>query len=333
MEHPFSITGHLKPSSSNLTEPEHPEYLPAPYIFLVGYGVYRQWFPHPVRLVYVATFSVYFQRIGGYSVLALHLTITINIFYFRRLRGLEEEKAYANCTRLTADGDDFTEYDCQFPFNENKTMNHFEVIQEEIVFVGQPNITMDMSSYANATRNNITSLKDPIPRIALLNNSRLEVNGLNFTFTGHSNHPFVHGRDTVLLSFDEGEGHLKNATCKVLDRQNNSFTFDCYCEDSISAPLNGVMGVMVDGGDQVMIYMAEDETDWINTGTGINHQSLYKRGSSSGLSGGAIAAIVISFVVALIAIVIIAMMCRRKKNDAAPFQESTLGIVTNSISQ
>ena len=36
---------------------------------------------------------------------------------------------------------------------------------------------------------------------------------------------------------------------------------------------------------------------------------------------------------ALIAIAIIAMMCRRQKTVAAPFQESTLGIVTNSISQ
>ena len=91
------------------------------------------------------------------------------------------------------------------------------------------------------------------------------------------------------------------------------------------------MGTMVDNGNQVMIYMADDETDWLNTG--INHQSLYKRGSSSGLSGGAIAAIVISFFVALIAIAIIAMMCRKQKTVAAPFQESTLGIATNSISQ
>ena len=71
MEHPFSITGHLKISSPNRTEPEQPEYLPAPYIFLIGYGVYRQWFPHPVRLVYVATFNIYFQRIKRYPVLVL----------------------------------------------------------------------------------------------------------------------------------------------------------------------------------------------------------------------------------------------------------------------
>lgn len=305
--------------------------MPAPYIFLVGYGLYYQWFPHPIRLVYIITFRIYFQRIRGYPILAIHITITIRIYYFRRLRGLEEEKVYANCTRLSDDQDDFSQYDCEFTYNENKKINYFAVENEDTVFVNQPNITMDISSYANATRFNISSLKEPVPRIALLNDSRLEVNGLNFTLTGHSNHPFIHGKDHVLMSFDEGGGHLKNATCKVLDLQNQYFTFDCYCEDSISAPLNGAMGMVIDGENQVMIYMAEDEPDWLNTG--INHQSLYKRGSSSGLSGGAIAAIVISFVVALIAIVIIAMMCRRKKNDAAPFQESTLGIVTNSISQ
>ena len=77
-----------------------------------------------------------------------------------------------------------------------------------------------MSSYANSTKTNLTSQKDPIERIALLNNTRLEVNGLNFTFTGHSNHPFIEGKDYILMSFDEGKGHLKNATCKVIDRQN-----------------------------------------------------------------------------------------------------------------
>ena len=80
-----------------------------------------------------------------------------------------------------------------------------------------------------------------------------------------------------------------------------------------------------------MIYTADNETDWLNTG--INHQKLYKRGSSSGISGGAIAAIVIAFVVALIAIAIVATMCRKKSVAAAPFEESTLGINTNSISQ
>lgn len=81
-------------------------------------------------------------------------------------------------------------------------------------------------------------------------------------------------------------------------------------EDGISAPLNGLMGIISPNGKRLLIYMGKGEDTTLNTG--INHQSLYKRGNSSGgLSSGAIPAIVIACVVALIALAVIPMMCRK----------------------
>ena len=57
---------------------------------------------------------------------------------------------------------------------------------------------------------------------------------------------------------------------------------------------------------------------------------LYNRGSSCGLSGGAIAGIVIACVIALLAVAIGAMLCR-KTNVPAPFQESILGVNTSNM--
>jgi len=69
----------------------------------------------------------------------------------------------------------------------------------------------------------------------------------------------------------------------------------------------------------------------LNLGT--NDVGLYSRvTSSSWLSGGAIAGIVIGPVVALISISISIMMLK-KPNVNAPFQENTLGVNTNNLSQ
>ena len=103
-------------------------------------------------------------------------------------------------------------------------------------------------------------------------------------------------------------------------------------EESIVAPLNGVMGVISQTGKKLLIYMGDGEKNILNTG--VNYQSLYKRtNSNSGLSGGAIAGIVIACVVALIALAVVAIMCRQKDDIKAPFDDSSLGIKTNSINQ
>ncbi len=64
--------------------------------------------------------------------------------------------------------------------------------------------------------------------------------------------------------------------------------------------------------------------------TDSNYIGYYNKGSSSGLSGGAIAWIVIASVIALLAFAIGVMLCRKPKVPA-PFQESTLGINISNI--
>jgi hypothetical protein len=193
---------------------------------------------------------------------------------------------------------------------------------------------MEISSFANKTKDEIMTQTKGVLPVVLLNNTKLEVYGLNFKLDGYKNRDFNGEPGNVIMSFDEsrGDGVLKNATCSVTKKSDAEYTLNCDCEDSISAPLNGANGI-ASTGQTVMIYMAEGEETTLNTG--LNHQSLYERGSSSGLSGGAIAAIVIALVVALIAIavIVIALMSRKSATAAAPFQESTLGINTNSISQ
>ena len=111
------------------------------------------------------------------------------------------------------------------------------------------------------------------------------------------------------------------------DVEDNYYELDCLAEQSIIAHLNGVNGI-TNSREKIIIYMNPGQDDILNTGN--NYMGLYNRGSSSGLSGGAIAGIVIACIVALICITIGVMICR-KPNIPSSFQDSQLGANTNNI--
>lgn len=311
-------------TSPVITDPVQPPNYPPPLIILTGYGLFQ-------RRITIVVFVVYFKRISGYNVLSRRLTFHVNIFYFRSLRLLQEE-VLAECTRFTGDEDDNLQYNCTIPCDPNKNFSAV-VSQNDFQFENQTNVTHQISSFANVTSKDISKQIAPFGNVVVLNNTFLEENGLKFTLTGNITDYLDSNEKEVVLSFDEdGKGNIKNVTCAIYSLRGNIYELDCMVEDGISATLNGVMGIISPNDKRLLIYMAEGEDTIINTG--INHQSLYKRGNSSGgLSGGAIAAIVIATVVALIALAVIAMICRKPGGVAAPFQESTLGINTNNITQ
>ena len=304
-------------TSPVITDPVQPPNYPPPLIILTGYGLFQ-------RRITIVVFVVYFKRISGYNVLSRRLTFHVNIFYFRSLRLLQEE-VLAECTRFTGDEDDNLQYNCTIPCDPNKNFSAV-VSQNDFQFENQTNVTHQISSFANVTSKDISKQIAPFGNVVVLNNTFLEENGLKFTLTGNITDYLDSNEKEVVLSFDEdGKGNIKNVTCAIYSLRGNIYELDCMVEDGISATLNGVMGIISPNDKRLLIYMAEGEDTIINTG--INHQSLYKRGNSSGgLSGGAIAAIVIATVVALIALAVIAMMCRKQGDVSGPFQESTLGI-------
>ena len=312
---------------SNQTDPIQPLNLPAPLILLAGYGNYAK--PHRHYQLYVITFEVYFQRVSGYNILSRRLIFHLILYYNRRLRALQEE-GLANCSRISADSEDFIKYNCQCPVDENRPLGSV-ASRNDFIFENQSNITMDISSFANSTSKDISTQVNPMQPIVLLNHTKLEVYGRRFTLTGKINRHLISNPNEIIMSFDEGDGHLKNATCSIVNPKGDECTLDCNSEESINAPLNGVSGIVPSTGQMLMLYMAENEENILNTGINPN---LYKRGSTSGLSGGAIAAIVICVVAALIGIALAVIILKRGgKVPAAPFQESSIGINANNNSQ
>ena len=191
-----------------------------------------------------------------------------------------------------------------------------------------------MSSLVNETmrQNGIQNAQEDLEKTQffLLNNTILEENGLRFKLMGEMiDNNFPEDQKVVLMFDEKGDGKIKNATCNVNKIEGKIYELDCLAEKSINAHLNGVNGITnSQNPSKLIIYMKPNGDEILNTGS--NNMGLYNRGSSSGLSGGAIAGIVIACIIALICITIGVMICR-KTSIGTSLQESSLGVNSNNI--
>ena len=307
-----------------------------PLLILVGFGNFGISPPSPALPRRIGLFTVFFKRILGDQVLTTLIIIPMTITYNSRFRFLEEntaqitENVNATCNRTTPDQEDNIQFNCTFPIRNESDLNNAETHNDKIIYCGmegaaKPNITI--STRANSTSKNLqTETGNDLAHGIYLYNETVVLNkkDLNFLLNGYFE-SFRFNGNKVILSFDEsGNGeNIVNATCDVeyLGGEKNKANLNCTADKSIyRGKLTGVTGVSPDTGSQVLVYSVnKDQT------LTLGNNNLYYSKSSSGLSGGAIAAIVIAAIVALIAIAIVAILCTKSKAKA-PFQESTLGI-------
>ena len=307
-----------------------------PLLILEGFGNFRISTPSPALPRRIGLFTVFFKRILGDQVLTTLIIIPMTITYNSRFRFLEEntaqitENVNATCNRTTPDQEDNIQFNCTFPIRNESDLNNAETHNDKIIYYGmegaaKPNITI--STRANSTSKNLqTETGNDLAHGIYLYNETVVLNkkDLNFLLNGYFE-SFRFNGNKVILSFDEsGNGeNIVNATCDVeyLGGEKNKANLNCTADKSIyRGKLTGVTGVSPDTGSQVLVYSVnKDQT------LTLGNNNLYYSKSSSGLSGGAIAAIVIAAIVALIAIAIVAILCTKSKAKA-PFQESTLGI-------
>ena len=286
-----------------------------------------------------AAFDAYFIRIDGDStVMPLRIFIVVTITY-RRPRVLQEDTEdkdeTAVCDRTSYDEDINVRYSCSFQVEEESEIGNVAMdpttppVFEGLTGGAAPEVTVSALVNETMTERGLQTAigNDLLKTQYLLNNTVLEENGLRFKLTGEMSSYTTEKQ--ILLSFDEkGNGKIKNATCNVNYLQGKVYELDCLAEKGINSHLNGVTGVTTANQEKVIIYMKDGTDEVLNAGS--NYMGLYNRGSSSGLSGGAIAGIVIACVIALLAIAIGAMLCR-KASVPAPFQESTLGVNTSNM--
>jgi hypothetical protein len=297
-------------TNGNQTDPSFPSTTIKPRLILVGFGGFKR----PIRALVI--FKVYFKRFL-IKISSKFLYFTVNIFYTRRLRYLEEVKQNSTCILISPEDNDNMAYNCSVPVEENKdfTMS----ANDDFVF---ENLSPDLiiSSYANSTMKSLSSLiNDPYEGGFLtLTNSTLTQDDMTFRIEGYLMEDESLNDKQVTLSLDQnGDGNLVNVTCNVNDKGNKKYELVCTSDKKIKAHLEGVMGKT--SGKPLLIHMANNTKDLVDLKLPINNYN--SKNSSNGLNGGAIAGIVIACCVALIAAAIVAYFCVR--DPKPPVQEAT----------
>ena len=297
-------------TNGNQTDPSFPSTTIKPRLILVGFGGFQR----PIRVLVI--FKVYFKRFL-IKISSKFLYFTVNIFYTRRLRYLEEVKQNSTCILISPEDNDNMAYNCSVPVEENKdfTMS----ANDDFVF---ENLSPDLiiSSYANSTMKSLSSLiNDPYEGGFLtLTNSTLTQDDMTFRIEGYLMEDESLNDKQATLSLDQnGDGNLVNVTCNVNDKGNKKYELVCTSDKKIKAHLEGVMGKT--SGKPLLIHMANNTKDLVDLKLPINNYN--SKNSSNGLNGGAIAGIVIACCVALIAAAIVAYFCVR--DPKPPVQEAT----------
>ena len=307
-------------SNGNQTDPSYPIPTIKPRLILVGFGGFQR----PIRAL--VTFKVYFKRFL-INISSKVLYFTVNIFYTRRLRYLEEVKQNSTCILISQEDNDNMAYNCSVPVEENKDFTISA--NDDFIF---ENLSPDLiiSSYANSTMKSLSSLiNDPYEGGFLtLSNSILTQDDMKFRIEGYLMEDESLNDKQITLSLDQnGDGNLVNVTCNVNDKGSKKYELVCTSDKKIKAHLEGVMGKT--SGKPLLILMADNTNDLVDLK--IPTRTYNSNHSSNGLSGGAIAGIVIACCVALIAAAIVAYLCVR--NPKPPVQEaSALEIYTSNAS-
>ena len=349
----ISIDLSNQPSNGTLTEV--PTQQTKSYLILVGFGGFTmtenilppqtdQQGNQVVRELTVVffSFSIFFKKIYFKSSLSIYMHFHLDVYTSYFLRNLEETQA--NCTKINED-DENAEYNCTsgIDVSPNQTISGI-ASKNDYVFnngthdepIGEDNnYEFYQSSYANSTGNNIEQQKTrELSNTILINNARLNIPDPNkpyFEIVGNADKT-IDGNE-VTFSFDEkGDGKLKNVTCAVVPLNgNNRYQFNCETEKSLRVNINNAMG-KASSGNNVLLNFDKDEEGNFNDLLVVNNLNNFygkQYGSSTGLSGGAIAGIVIACVCALIMIGLLAFCCRGKGNPP-PMQETAMQIYSSN---
>ena len=284
----------------------------SPKLILVGFGDYQQ--PNKTMI----KFNIFFKRINT-NITLISVSFLIKLNYKNRLRHLEEELKNVTCplNEEESKGDDL-QFDCNTSIPEDKEINTVGVDDDSIEF--DRKVETLSSSYANGTKDDISTQtgNELSNGIILLDSGVLSKDEKSFNITGTISPPY---NGEVIVSLDEdGEGNLKNVTCTVtMNDDNKTGILQCHPNNDVKSHLNGVSGDATGSNQTFLISMAEGEEDLVSISSPI--KNTFRRKSSGGLSGGAIAGIVIACAAAIIAVGIAAFVC--KNTSKPPIDKTT----------
>ena len=264
----------------------------------------------------IITFNIFFYSYEYFEFPEL-LYLSASIIYNSRLRLLQEENN-VECIKEEMDLNDKEKYGCTIDI-ENSDIK--AIILNDSFDFGTEN-SLIISPLASEYMQNLQNIKN-IPesfddylneaKIFTLRASKLEQKGKIFNVSGEmDDDPLLPiGKEITLMANYENEETNSEINCTVTDNDTTKYTLNCdLINNTNTYDLNHSMSMM--DSDILMIYL-EDGINITNKSDIIKSNRKYYSKSSSGVSSGAIVAIILSPIIALASV--IAIIYYSKKNN------------------
>ena len=288
------------------------------------------------------SFNVFFYFLN--RIIVERIILRLKIIYQGKTRNLQEndisgESAASYCTirdefkdmvNTNGTGDN-VDYNCSADTLSTKEITNVTIDTTYNMVVGDEEVGFEEINFdeeAAEESNNIVKIQS-FDKSGVLEGSKIEFASNSFNITGKATPKnLLNGVDSIPIEFidiSRKEGK-KNITCSVIsvDASTSKYTLDCG--SSIRTYISNITNAKsLDKDLYLKINMDQDETGEPVGTTGNN--VYFNKKSSSGLSGGSIAAIVIACVIAILAVSIIAVMCRK----SAPALDNTTVVDLKSV--
>ena len=266
--------------------------------YLLGFGGYKR--PEKNRI----TFKVYFKCVGEdyYDTLDEELFFNITIYYYNRLRALEEkEEVMVNSIKKTSYNDGRTNYDCEAFINEeNKDIK--TIISKGDYFYDSVEI------YEASTAKNINiaeQIDESLDKwTSDLYHGSISKDGKSFSIIGTIGEEFLEKKLTLILN-DENK---KKAVPCVVSNDNDICEIKCTPNASISGSYLD-NSFCLGNEENLLIHMNNKGEVLSFTTTGV----IIKNKKSGGLSAAAYLGIILPLVLVTVATIVTIIICKRRQ--------------------
>ena len=274
------------------------------------------------------TFNIYFFALEDFEFPEL-LNFTSVITYNSILRILDDGDD-VNCEKEAVVNENKLKYKCAIDAKNSNIKNI--AINKDINFDGNE-VDLIISPLASEYINNLQNLPESYTNllenanIFVLQKSKLNQNEKVFNISGimEENPQFELNKNITLITNSSSQQNKKEINCRIVDTTLAKYTLNCRLDDNVKYDLNNSLGVV---DDDILLVSFEDNsiiTYDTNTSEYTNHRLFYKK--SSGLSAGAIVAIILVPIIALALIISAFFFFKRKNNDKIMTEASASKIV------
>ena len=296
-------------------------------IVLLGFNKYKL-ISNTKKIV----FNIYFYSYE-YFEFPQSLTLSASIIYNSQLRLLQNENN-VECIKGEDSLNYLEKYECEIDIENTdiKTIN----LNDSIDFGTGNNLIISplASEYINNLQNlqNIDSYDDLFDKanIFLLQNSKLEQDGKIFNVSGRMiDDPLLPiGKKITLLVKSEKEQSKDEINCNVADNDTIKYTLNCnMIDNTITYDLNNSMSVI---DTDILIINFEDGNSITNKSDNNKSNRRYYFKSNSGISSGAIVAIILCPILSLASVIAIIYFTKnnsiRKSNPDTQFSSTECGL-------